>query len=426
MGLPRERAEMVNIGLSLPSDLITVFIMGSILISVLPQISKLMERDKRDNSKTVDIYVTWCVIILSGLMALLALILIIFTPQLWNTLNPSLLGDLRKQGLETEFIFFSRIVLISPLIFGIKSVLGAFLNIKKEFLVYSLEGVIYNIGFIFGLLFFYRWWGVYGIAAGSVFGMLLTMIAFLTDAIRHGFRFRIGWFPELGPILKQTLILYIPRLLIYSNIRMAERMITLLVPEADGQVSALQYALDIQGVFLGIAVSLATVFLPNLAQLLAGKGRELKFWSYLKKYLRVSLLISLVGVGLTIIFTPVLTWLIPILIPVSSDSPIVSLNSLIIELTFILALALPFLSINEIFSRYFTVMEYTWQPVVVSFSSNVITVVGSLFFREYYSPSMSVALGLLVSSLVLSLLGYLVFRYDQSRFKLSGGEAQEM
>jgi len=496
--LPTAEADIFNSGLILQSNIITVFILGSIVIATLPQINKLENSEKlkvksekvgegdpivaattassfveeaivganfnsqldggkanrsgdqgspldggkadeilkqvqddtfsttpaksqgiatqarNDKNSKSSIYLSWCILILSGSMTLLCALLIIFAEPVLKFFNPELVVSLAQTGKLHDFILFNQIALIGPIVFGAKSLLGVFLNVKKEYFIYSLEGILNNFGSLLGLTIGYSLFGIVGASIGAVSGLIFALVGFLWDSYRFGFRFYLGWFEGLDGYLWQTLWLYLPRLLVYSNIRAAETMVSTLSTSANGQITAFQYALDIQGIFLGIIMAVGTVFLPNLAELLVKKGQNKAFWDHLFKYLKISFVLSLIGAFITAFGTPLALILFQFLAQVKKTSFLSDPTNikLVIELAAFCAVALVFQSIAEILNRYFTAVEKVWQSIIASLVGNVLAVVLALFIKDAgLGAGLVAAICLVLNTFVFtSILGWFTFR----------------
>lgn len=416
--LPTSEADIFNSGLVLQSNLITIFILGSIIIATLPQVTKLSKFDKEQINKDkstnqTSIYLSWCMLILSVLLSIISIFLIIFSePVLW-WFNFDLMNSFQKIGKLHEFIAFNQIALIGPVIFGLKSLFGVFLNVKKEYFIYSLEGVINNFGSLLGLTIGFYFYGILGAGIGVLAGSTFALLAFIFDAYRFGFTFSLGWFEGLDSYLWQTLWLYLPRLLVYSNIRAAETMVTILSPEANGQISAFQYALDIQGIFLGIIMVVATVFLPNLAQILVDKGKNKVFWDHLFKYLKVSFWLSIFGAFVTILGTPLALWLFKNLAQVKNTSFLADPKNieLVTQLAILCAVSLVFQAIAEILNRYFTAIEKVWQTIIASTLGNFSAIILAFLLHRSYGAGVTTSLALALNSFVLCLvLAYFTYK----------------
>ncbi|MEK9185893.1 MAG: lipid II flippase MurJ, partial [Patescibacteria group bacterium] len=82
-------------------------------------------------------------------------------------------------GFEAEaskqVIYFSRILLLSPLFLGFSNFFGSIIQYEKRFLLYSLSPLLYNTGIIGGLAFGAVKFGIVSAVFGVVIGAFLHM-----------------------------------------------------------------------------------------------------------------------------------------------------------------------------------------------------------------------------------------------------------
>ncbi len=365
-------AEIFNAASVLNENIVTLFILGSVGVALLPQIIKLdKESDNRTNK-----FLTWSIIFFSGFITFLCLVGIIFSREILQLINFDLYNRVKSLGLESKYILLNQIFLVAPILFGIKTVFGVFLNAKKSFKVFALDGVLSNVGSIIGLSLLYSFFGIEGTALGLIIGFFIAMIAFGWDAYRIGFRANIGWFDDLGGYLIQALYLFMPRILIFPAARLAETLIATLTKNT-GELSALRMAMNIQGVFYGLMVAVGAVFLPDIAKILIEEGKSSKFWKHLYKYLLLTLILGGVASVVTAIFNPLLLWLIRFLSFAKSSSLLnqPEIFGLIIQLTILGSFSIVFQSISEILNRYFIALEKNWYPIITSLIANFVSVV---------------------------------------------------
>jgi putative peptidoglycan lipid II flippase len=103
-------------------------------------------------------------------LTLSAGILWIITPALTEKLVPGF-----DSGRLSLTISFTRIMLISPILFGVSNVLSSSLQAFKRFTAFALAPVLYNAGIIFGIAVLYPLIGPAGLAYGVVIGALLHL-----------------------------------------------------------------------------------------------------------------------------------------------------------------------------------------------------------------------------------------------------------
>jgi len=135
----------------------------------------------------------------------LAVILFIFAPTVVSWVAPGFSGEKIKTTVS-----LTRLMFLSPIIFGAASIFSGILQYFQRFLTYSLAPILYNLGIICGIVLFSAHLGVTSAAIGVVLGALLYLAIQIPAAVRCGFRYQpIVRFNE--PSLKQTIRLMVPR-----------------------------------------------------------------------------------------------------------------------------------------------------------------------------------------------------------------------
>jgi putative peptidoglycan lipid II flippase len=86
-----------------------------------------------------------------------------------------------------EFIFATRILMFQPLILGVSSLSSCFAQLKNEFFYYAISPLGYSFGIIFGIVFFYRDFGVKGLIYGVLIGAVVSLIIQSISLRRHKF-----------------------------------------------------------------------------------------------------------------------------------------------------------------------------------------------------------------------------------------------
>src|SRR5690606_20597616 len=170
----------------------------------------------------------------------------------------------------SDLVSMSRILLLSPFLLGISNLFGSVTQAFQKFYAYTLSPLLYNIGIIVGILFFYPKFGLTGLVWGVVFGaflhLLIQLPALLQSNILPAITFRF-WDKQV----KEVILTSIPRTLTLAShqitIVVLVAMATLLTP---GSVSVFNFAFNLQSVPLAIiGVSYSVAAFPSLARFLS-------------------------------------------------------------------------------------------------------------------------------------------------------------
>lgn len=250
----------------IPDFISTVLILGAIAAAITPIFSRYLVSSRQ---KAFDFLINLLNIFLLAI-ALICLFLMIFTPQIIPLIAPGFLGE--KRDLV---ILLTRIMLISPLLLGVSNIISAILRIFQRFVISSLSPIMYNLGIIFGILFFVPYFGLKGLAFGVVLGGALHLLIQLPIFFKLGFTFKkIFNFHDTG--LADVIKLTIPR-----SIGLAASQINLLVVTniasslAAGSIAVFSLAENLsRPLFTFVAVSYSTAAFPALALAFSQKDKE--------------------------------------------------------------------------------------------------------------------------------------------------------
>src|SRR3989339_317253 len=197
---------------------------------------------------------------------------------------------------QKELIILSRIMLLSPILLGLSNLFGTVTQLFRKFFIYALSPIFYNLGIIVGVTFFYRFFGIYGLALGVAFGALMHFIIQAIASSSCGFtpRFSLPFLSINFKDIKSVVITSLPRTLglAFNNIALIA-IISLASFLKSGSISIFNFAFNLQSVPLNIiGISYAVAAFPTLAKSVSmGKmdefknhlksaARQIVFWSF--------------------------------------------------------------------------------------------------------------------------------------------------
>ena len=193
----------------IPDFVYTVLIIGGVTAAFLPVLSKYFKENKKDNEwdKETTEFVNNLLNSILVFVSLVCFVLAVFTPWIVKLTVPGFSGSQREIT-----IIITRIMFLSPILFGMSAVFSGILQYFDKFLIYSLCPILYNLGIIIGILFFVPYFGVYGLAYGVILGAFLYFVIQIPPTIHSGFKYK--WFfdfkhPGIISIFKLT----IPRII---------------------------------------------------------------------------------------------------------------------------------------------------------------------------------------------------------------------
>lgn len=211
-----------------------------------------------------------------------------FAPALSSWLAPGL----AEAGHAADLAFFTRVLLLSPILLGFSQIWGSVAQAYRKVALYALSPVLYNLGFVVGVGLLYPTFGVagivYGVIAGAALHALVTLPAALSAGGGYAPAVKIPW-NEAWSLVKESL----PR---SAALAMGQLAALVLVARAsrmpEGSISVFQLASNLQSVPLAlIGTSYSMAAFPILAALAAGNrradfgrklaeaARQIIFWS---------------------------------------------------------------------------------------------------------------------------------------------------
>jgi len=199
-------------------------------------------------------------------LAIIAVSAVIFIFMPW--IIPKMLPGYANDPVTLhQIIVASRIMLLSPIFLGISNFLASITQMYNRFLIYAISPLLYNIGIIFGTLFLYPLFGLYGLVGGVILGTAMHMgiqIPFVVSKrLFPRLRLKIDW-----KEVKQVVLVSFPRTLTLSSTEIAELfLIAFATFMGTGAISIFNFSFNLQSVPLAvIGVSYASAAFSTLAK----------------------------------------------------------------------------------------------------------------------------------------------------------------
>ncbi len=118
-------------------------------------------------------------------LIIVSLLLFLFAPSFISLIAPGF--EAEKKELTT---ILTRIMLLSPILLGLSNIISGVLQTFSRFFITSLSPIMYNIGIIFGILFFVPMVGLPGLAWGVVLGGFLHLLVQIPIFFYLGFKIK--------------------------------------------------------------------------------------------------------------------------------------------------------------------------------------------------------------------------------------------
>ncbi len=395
LGIQSLEAEAYAIATPFPETIFLVVAAGAVGAAFIPTFAAYFEEENPAGGWRLFSAV---VNLMFVAMVVICALAILFAPQMLMLFN----GD--KFSAEPELlpltVMLLRIMLISPIIFGVSGVVMGALQARQHFLLPALAPSIYNLAMIAcAILFDWLGWGaVLGLAVGTVVGALGHLLIQVP-----GLKWTHAQYSAVisvrDPGVRQVLRLMVPRVLGLSFSQLNVFLLLLLTNTMIiGSLAALQTAFRLiilpQGV---IGQALAIAAFPTLAAL-AARHAFTEMRTIFSDSLR---LLYYLGLPVSILFMFLGREIIDILFNLAPSE----VDMVAIALFFYAIGIVALLSI-EVINRTFYSLKDTWTPLLAGGVQVALMAALSLWLRDVVFPAQgwnpvgAPALGLSLSNFI--------------------------
>jgi putative peptidoglycan lipid II flippase len=215
-------------------------------------------------------------------MAVVAGVLYFFAP----TLAPLIAPGITDEAARAQLILLTQMLLLQPILLGASNILAALTQMRHRFALYAVSPLLYNLGIIAGVVFFYPVLGIAGLGWGVVLGALMHLLVQAGYFMREQRAPRLPT-PRVRGALREVLWLSVPR-----TATLAAGQISLLILVAlasfiaPGSIAVFTFAFNLQAVPLTIiGVSYSVAAFPTLARFFAA-GNNSDFLAHIESALR--------------------------------------------------------------------------------------------------------------------------------------------
>jgi putative peptidoglycan lipid II flippase len=350
----------------IPDILFQIVAGGALASAFIPTFASLWARDDKQKAWRLASSIINLVLVLTTLLAAVAVVL---APWLVHTIvapgfEPS------RQALTVALM---RLMLLTPIIFGVSGVVMSILNARQHFLLPAAAPILYNLGIIAGALFLAPVMGVRGLAVGVVAGALGHLLIQIPALVRVGMRYTLTF--GLGsPGVQEVVRLMLPRVAGLAAVQINFLVTTFLASGlVAGSLAALNFAwllmLLPQGVF---AQAVATAAFPTFSAQAASRQRD-DMRSTLAATLRAVLYLAVpAAVGLLVLRVPLVQLVF------ERGAFTATSTEMVAWALALFSLGLPAHAVVEITVRAFYALHDTRTPVAIGIGAMVLNILLSL------------------------------------------------
>jgi len=278
LGLVRDRLLSTTLGpgtvldsyftaFKVPDFVFNILVLGVMSASFVPVfIDRLAKNGEADAWRVANSVLNLLLISLTVISALC----FIGAPQLVSLLA---YGDDPAQQIQT--VAFTRVMLVALICFGASNVFAGLLHAYKRFFVYAAAPILYNVGIIIGIIFFYPVLGSIGLPMGVVLGSFLHVAVQVPAVLKSGFRYKLV-LDLANPGVRKILKLMPPRAFALGLTQLNVVILFAIASTLDdGARSIWQFADNLQHFPINIfGVSLALAVFPVFSEAFAENDIE--------------------------------------------------------------------------------------------------------------------------------------------------------
>lgn len=411
LGLVRDRLLASNFGVGAATDtyaaafripdlLFAILVTGAFTVAFIPVFVSYLEKDKVDKAWEVA----------GTMLNLITLISIVFGVVAFIFASPlvTLIAPGFDAARHETTVNMTRIMIITPLLFGVSSLFGAIQQSFNRFVLFALAGVFYNAGIIFGIVFLGQFFAqpIYGVAWGVVLGTGLQAIMQFMGALGVGFRYSSGlkfWSPDA----KRIILLIIPR-----SLDLAIEQFNMIVITAvgsrlvAGSLTSYYFASNLSNVPIGLfGAAIATAVFPTLIRA-AKSSDKAKLPAKIVQYSRMVLFLIIPASLITIVMRG---YIVRLLFGFGDQ---VTADALGWLAGMIVAQSIFFLV-----ARVFYALEDTKTPLFTSIATMVINLILSIVLSRYFGVS-GMAMAISISTIFELGILFIMLRFKIGRYGL--------
>jgi putative peptidoglycan lipid II flippase len=369
----------------IPDLVYNFLILGTLSVAFIPVFSKYYLKDKERAARIANTILNAAFL---GMTAICILLFILAKP-LTKLIVP---GFSPEQIAQTASL--TRLMLLSPIIFTISNVYSSVLISLKKFIVVNIAPLLYNLGIIVGIIFFYPRFGLSGLAYGVLLGALFHVLIQVPEAARFGFSWRPQWAVKDEGV-KKVGQLFLPRIvgmdISYVNLIIVSVVGSVLTA---GSIAAFNFANNIQAVALGIfALSTIVVVFPLLSEQYSKADIEGFIGTIQQSAIRIMFFI----IPITIMILLFRAHAVRLLLGYGKcdwSCTILTFNTL-----GVLAFSLIAQSLTPLFARAFYARQNTRTPVAIGLIAMVVNAAFSYWLAQALGV-VGIALGFMIASFV--------------------------
>jgi len=257
-GATRDVANMISeldvyyVAFRLPDFIYNLLILGAVSSVFIPIFAGMLNQDKEEAWKVANSVMNLVFVVMMGL----CFVLWVFAPYIMKYFA----FGFTPEALE-HTVRLTRIMLLTPVIFGLSAVATSILNSFRRFTAMAFSPIVYNLAIIAGIIYLEPIYGIVGVTWAVVIGAVGHLLILMPSVFKVGFRPSL-MFDLSHPRLRKMGAMAIPRFFSLSASQIGLIVSTSIASSfIVGSVAILNLAINLQSLpvgVIGLSVALAT------------------------------------------------------------------------------------------------------------------------------------------------------------------------
>ncbi len=396
LGLVRDRVLATGLGTTgeldvyyaafrIPDFLFNVLIAGAISAAFIPIFAGYLAKNQTEEANRVGSAI---ITIALAVLVVAAGIVFLFAPQIMPVVTPGF-NDLQLE----QVIVLTRIMLLSPILFGLSGIFGSILNSHHRFIAYSIAPLCYNLGIIAGALLAPHY-GIVWLAVGVVLGAALQMLVQFAGVLKTGFRYRPR-FDLHHPGVRRIFILMVPATIGLSIVQINWLFETIIATTLrEGSLSQFSLASSLAMLPVGVVgASFATAVFPILAKAASQRKTGLFVSSLVDVIRRIMYFVIPATIAMMVLRAQIVRLIY------GAGKFDFTATRYVTSLLGILAVSLFAQALIPLLTRAFYALRNTKTPVYISSFAMILNIILA-FTLSYYLGVVGLALALSIASII--------------------------
>ncbi len=259
----------------LPDFIFNFLVAGGLSVVFLPVFSEYMQKSEEEAWRMANAILNAFLVLVFAF----SLLCFVFTPQILHLFIPGFSAQQLAQAVP-----LTRLLLLSPILMGLSSLLSSILMHFNNFINFSLAPAVYNLCIICGILFLSPAYGVFGVGIGVIIGAFLHLAIQFPGAVKAGLKFKfLNGFKH--PATKRVFLSTIPRTVSAASLQLDDLLTTGIVSAvvSVSAISVLSYAYTIQYIPVSFfALPFVIAVFPTLSKQWAAGNKQDFYGSFSK------------------------------------------------------------------------------------------------------------------------------------------------